>query len=236
MPRGDAARRKEPFHLLAHRTRRRHVQDVQQVVTKELVAPYTVKYLPDTRRIVLTAATRVVRAVPPEPTMEERLIMAVWGIWSLYLSRTKARYPVGSMTCGFGMATAVWQKFGSWLYRSPGCSLPIGETTRPSMVRPATYLTASATCTSVDHPHPRTSCSPGTDGCIGCLSRWMLHRGMRPRMSIARLLAPPAPTNYLVGGYQGAVSFKDTEGNDRPSLFFLCGVREAPVLMAGCQV
>ena len=41
MPRGDGARAKEPFHLVADRTRRRHLQDVQQVVTKELAAPYT---------------------------------------------------------------------------------------------------------------------------------------------------------------------------------------------------
>ena len=81
----------------------------------------------------------------------------------------------------------------------------VRETTRPSMVRPATYPTASATFTSVDHPHRRTSCTPGTDGCIGCLLWWMVQRSMRPRTSIARLVAPPAPTNYLVGGYWGAV-------------------------------
>ena len=31
------------------------------------------------------------------------------------------------------------------------------------------------------------------------------------------------------------VSFKDTEGNDRQSLFFLCADGKAQVLMAGCQ-
>ena len=113
------------------------------------------------------------------------------------------------------------------------------------MVRPATYQIASATCTSVDHLHLRTSCSPGTDGSIGCLLRWTVHRGMRPRTSIARLVAPPAPTCYIVDGYWGGsekwetlyaasqemdfddelrkaatVSFKDTGGNNRHSLFF----------------
>ena len=63
-------RPKEPFHLVADRTRRRRLQELQQVVTKELAAPYTVKYLPDTGQIVLTPETRVVVAVPPEPTME----------------------------------------------------------------------------------------------------------------------------------------------------------------------
>ena len=46
-------------------------------------------------------------------------------------------------------------------------------------------------------PHPRTSCSPWT----GCLSRWLVHRGMRRHTSIARLVGPRAPTNYLVRGY-----------------------------------
>ena len=98
MGRGDGARPKEPFHLVADRTRRRRLQELQQVVTKELAAPYTVKYLPDTGQIVLTPETRVVRAVPPEHTLEERLILAVWRIRLLRLSRTEARYLVGSMT------------------------------------------------------------------------------------------------------------------------------------------
>ena len=100
MPRGDGAPSKEPFHLVAERMRRRRLQELQQVVTKELAAPYTVKYLPDIGPIVLTPETRVVLAVPPEPTMEERLTMAVWRIQSLHLSRTEARYLVGSMTYG----------------------------------------------------------------------------------------------------------------------------------------
>ena len=91
-------RPKEPFHLVADRTRRRRLQDLQPVVTKELAAPYTIKYPPDTGQIVLTPETRVVVAVPPEPTMEGRSIMAVWRIRSLHVSRTESRYLVGSMT------------------------------------------------------------------------------------------------------------------------------------------
>ena len=37
---------KEPFHLVADRTRQRRLQELQEVVTKELAAPYTVKYQP----------------------------------------------------------------------------------------------------------------------------------------------------------------------------------------------
>ena len=91
-------RPKEPVHLVADRTRRGHLQELQQVVTKELAAPYTVKYLPETGQIVLTPKIRVVVAVPPEPTMDERLIMAVWRIRSLHLSRTQSRHLGGSMT------------------------------------------------------------------------------------------------------------------------------------------
>ena len=93
-------RRKEPFHLPADRTRRRRLQELQEVVTKELAAPYTVKYLPDTGQKVLTPERRVVATFQPEPTMEERLIMAVWRIRSLHLSRTESQYVVGSMTYG----------------------------------------------------------------------------------------------------------------------------------------
>ena len=109
MPRGDGAPPKEPFHLVADCT---HLQDLQQVVTKELAAPYTVKYLPNTGQIVLTPETRVVRAVPPEPTMEERLIMAVWQIRSLHLSRTGAQYLVGSMTY-----SVVWEQVYGMLWQ-----------------------------------------------------------------------------------------------------------------------
>ena len=59
----DGARPKEPFHLVADRTRRRRPQDLQQVVTKELAAPYTVNCLPDTAQIVLILETNVVRGV-----------------------------------------------------------------------------------------------------------------------------------------------------------------------------
>ena len=105
MGRGDGARPKEPFHLVADHTQRRRLQDLQQVVSRELAAPYTVKYLPHSGQIVLTPETRVTWTVQPEPSMEERLIIAVWRIRSLHLSRTEARYLVGSMTYG-----VVWEQ------------------------------------------------------------------------------------------------------------------------------
>ena len=105
-------RPKEPLHLVADRTRRGRLQELQQVVTKELATPYTVKHLPDTGQIVLTRETRVVVAVPPEPTMDERLIMVVWRIRSLHLFTTKSRYLVGSMTYG-----VVWDQVYGMLRR-----------------------------------------------------------------------------------------------------------------------
>ena len=56
-------RPKEPFHLVADRKQRRRLQELQQVVTKELAAPCTVKYVPHTGQKVLTPETRVVVAV-----------------------------------------------------------------------------------------------------------------------------------------------------------------------------
>ena len=59
-------RPKEPFHLVADRTRRRRLQELQEVVTKELAAPYTVNYLPNAGELVLTPETRNVSTVQPE--------------------------------------------------------------------------------------------------------------------------------------------------------------------------
>ena len=107
MGRGDGAGPKEPFHLVADRTRRRCLQDLQQVVSRKPAAPYTVKYLPDTGQIVLTPETTVTRTVQLEPSMGERLIMAVGRIRSLHLSRIEARYLLGSM-----MYRVVWEHRG----------------------------------------------------------------------------------------------------------------------------
>ena len=189
-------RPKEPFHLLAGRTQRRRLQELQQVVTKELAAPYTVKYLPDMGQIVLTPERRVVATVHPEPTTEERLIMAVWRIWSLHLSRTESRYPVGSITYG-----VVWDQVYGMLRQlvlpeSRAFTAYTGDNTAINGV--ACYLPDR-----IGHlfkcrpPPPWTSCSPGTDGCIGCLLRWTVHRGMRPPLH-AWWHRQPQPTVYLV--------------------------------------
>ena len=59
MGRGDEARPGETFHLVADHSLRRRLQDLQQIVSRELAASYTVKYLPNTGQTVLTSETRV---------------------------------------------------------------------------------------------------------------------------------------------------------------------------------
>ena len=112
MGRGDGARPKGPFYLVGDRSRRRRLQDLQQVISKELAALCTAKYLPDTGEIVLTPETRVTWTVDLGPSMEERLVMAVCRIRSLHLSRTKAWYLVGSMTYG-----VVWKQVHDMLQK-----------------------------------------------------------------------------------------------------------------------
>ena len=123
------------------------------------------------------------------------------------------------------------------------------------MVRPATYPTASATCTSVDHPHLGTSCSPGTDGCIVCMDGTWRHEASYVHCTLGRTASPNQLSSWwLLGGSEkwetlyaasqeidfddelrkaATVSFKDTEGNDRQSLFCLCAAGKAHLLMAG---
>ena len=259
MPRGDGARPKEPFHLVADRTRRRHPQDLQQVVTKELAAPYTVKYLPDIGQIVLTPETRVVLAVPREPTMEERLIMAVWRIRSLHPSRTQARYLVGSMMYGvvweqvYGM---LWQLAlpESWAFTAytgddtaihcAACYLPdrIGHLykCRPppplDIMQPGDqrlhWLPIAVDGTS-RHEASYVHCTLGGTASPNQLSSCWLVRGSEKWET---LCAASQETDFNDELRKAATaSFKDTEGNDRQFLFFLCADGKAQLLMAGCR-
>ena len=193
-------RPKEPFHLLGRRTQRRRLRELQQVVTKELAAPYTVKYLPDTGRIVLTPKTRVVVTFQSEPTMEERLIMAVRRIRALHFSRTESRYLVGSMTYG-----VVWDQVYGMLRQLalPESRAFTAYTGDDAAINGAAgYLPDRIGHLFKCGPPPPSDIMQLGDRRLHWLPmRWTVHRGMRLRTSIARLVAPPAPTNYLVGGY-----------------------------------
>ena len=252
-------RPKEPFHLLADRTRRRRLQEVPEVVTKEPAAPYTVKYLPDTGQIVLTPERRVVATFQPEPTIEERLIMAVWRMRSLHLSRTESRYLVGSMTYG-----VVWDQVYGMLRQ-----LALPES------RPFTAYTGDdaaingAACYLPDRighlfkcppPPPLDIMQPG-DRRLHWLPIAVDGTSRHEASYVHCTLGGTATPNqlcswWLLGGTEkwetlyaasqeidfddelrmaATVSFKDTGGNDRHSLFFLCADGKVEVLMAGCQ-
>ena len=246
MPRGDGARAKEPFHLVADRTPRRRLQDLQQVVTKELAAPYTVKYLPEIGQIVLTPETRVILALPLEPTMEERFIMAAWRIRSLHLSRTQAHYLVGTVTYG-----VVWDQVYGMLRQlalpesraftactgddtamyGAACYLPdrIGHLYKcrpppPSDIMPPGDQRLHWLPITVDGPGTSrreasyVHCTLGGTAGPNQLSSWWLLGGSEKWETLHAASEEIAFDDEL--RKVATVSLKDTEGNDRQSLFF----------------
>ena len=237
---------KEPFHLLADRTRRRRLQELQEVVTKELAAPYTVKYLPDRGQLVLTPETRIVATVQPEIPQEERLIMAVWRIRSLHLSRTESRYLVGSMTYGvvwdqvYGMLrqlalpesraftaytgddTAI-NGAACYLHDRIGhlfkCRLPPPSAIMQPGDRRLHWLPIAVDGTS-RHEASYVHCTIGGTANPNQLSSWWLLGGSEKWET---LYAASQEIDFDDELRKAAtVSFKDTAGNDRQSLFFLC--------------
>ena len=239
-------RPKEPFHLVADRTQQRRLQELQQVVTKELAVPYTVKYLLDTGQIVLTPEAGVVVTVHLEPTMEERLIMAVWRIRSLHLSRTESRYLVGSMTYG-----VVWDPVYRMLRQltlpesraftaytgddtaihGAACYLPdrIGHLFKcrpppPSDImqpgdRRLHWLPIAVDGTS-RHEASYVHCTLGGTASPNQLSSWWLLGGSE---NWETLYAASQEIDFDGDLRKAAtLSLKDTGGNDRQSLFFVC--------------
>ena len=61
----DGARSKMAFRLLTDYSQGRLRQDLQQMVIKELAAPYTVNCLPDTGQITLTPELPFISMCPP---------------------------------------------------------------------------------------------------------------------------------------------------------------------------
>ena len=252
-------RNKEPFHLLADHTRRRRLQELQEVVTKDLAAPYTVKYLPDTGQIVLTPDRRVVATVQPDPTQEEKLIMAVWRIRSLHLSRTESRYLVGNMTYGvvwdqvYGMlrqlALPESRAFTAYTgddtaINGAACYLPdrIGHLFKCRLPPPSDimqpgdrrlhWLPIAVDGTS-RHEASYVHCTLGGTASPNELSSWWLLGGSEKWETLYAASQEIDFDDELCKA--ATVSFKDTAGNDRQSLFFLCADGKAQVLMAGCQ-
>ena len=259
MGRGDGAQPKEPFHLVSHPSRGSRLQDLQQLVGKELAAPYAVKHLPDNRQIVLTPETRATRTVQPKPRMEKTLIMAMWRIQSLHLSGTQARYLVGSMTY-----SVVWKQVYGILRRpaspeSQAFTAYAGDNT-------AIYDAACYLPHRIEHLYKCGPPQPSDSMQLGDQRLHWLPIAMDGRLRHSAsyvhctLGGTPGPnqlsSRWLLGGSEkwetlyadsqemyfddelrkvATVNFMNTGGNDRQSLFFLSADGKAHVLMAGCQ-
>ena len=239
-------RPKEPFHLLAGRTQRRRRQELQQMVTKEVAAPYTVKYVQGTGQIVPAPERRVVVTVQPEPTMEERLIMAVSRIRSLHLSRTESRYLVGSMTYG-----VVWDQVYGMLRK-----LALPESRAFTAYTPDDTAINGAACYLRDRIGHLFKCRPTPSSDIMqpgdrrlhwlpiALDGTSRHEASYVHCTLGGTAGPNQLSSWwLLGDSEkwetlyaasqeidfddelrkaATVSFKDTGRNDRQSLFFFC--------------
>ena len=175
-------RPKQPFHLVADRTLRRRLQELQQVVTEELAAPYTVKF---------TAYKG------DDTTIHGAACYLPDRIGHLY----KCRPPPPS---------DIMQPGDRWLHWLP---IAVDGTSR--------------------HEASYVHCTLGGTASPNQLSSWWLMGGSEKWET---LYAASQEMDFDTELRKAAaVSFKDAEGNDRQSLFFLCADGKAQVLMAGCQ-
>ena len=185
--------------------------------------------------------------------------MAVWQIRSLHLSRTEARYLVRSMAYGvvwdqvYGMlrqlALPESQAFTAYTgddtaIHGAACYLPhrIGHLYKcrpppPSDImqpgdRRLHWLPIALDGTSrleASYVH----CTLGGTASPNQLSSWWLPGGSE---TLETLYAASQEIDFDDELRKAAtVSFKDTAGHDRRSLFFLCAIGKAQVLMAGCH-
>ena len=94
MPRGSGAKGRNAFgHIKSRQHKARQLKSLEDVVSRELGAPYAVQHLLDTGQIMLTlVAGGLCGAHPTAPTLWEKNVATVWRIRSLHLSRTEAQY------------------------------------------------------------------------------------------------------------------------------------------------
>ena len=183
--------------------------------------------------------------------------MAVWWMRLLHLSRTEARYLVGSMTYG-----VVWEQVCLRHASAASCTGVPGvhclygrrhghlwcDLLPPRPHRPLVQVSTTPTFRhhaarghwlpiAVDGTsRPKASnirCTLGGTASPNQLSGWWL-RGHSEKWET--LYAASQETDFDDELHKAAtVSFKDTEGNARRSHFVLCADGKAQVLMAGCQ-
>ena len=185
--------------------------------------------------------------------------MAVWRISSLHLSRTEARYLVGSMTYGvvwdqvYGMLRqlALPESRGFIAYtgddtaiHGAACYLHdrIGHLYKcrpppPSHImhpgdRRLHWLPIAVDGT-LRHEASYVHCTLGCAASHNQLSSWLPLGGSEKWET---LYAASQEIDFDDELRKAAtVSFKDTEGSDRQSLFFMCADGKTQVLIAGCQ-
>ena len=108
MPRGSGSKGRSPFcHIKSKQRKVRQLWSFEDVVSRELGAPYTVQHLPYTDQIVLRPVAGEGGANPTAPSMWEKTVAAVWCIRSLHLSKTEAQYPTRHVVEGVPWVT-VW--------------------------------------------------------------------------------------------------------------------------------
>ena len=185
--------------------------------------------------------------------------MTVWRIRSLHLSMTEVWYLVGSMTYGvvwdqvYGMllqlASPEFRAFTAYTgdnmtIHVAACYLPDGighlcnyRPAPPSdMMQPGDRrlqwlpLTVDGTWR---HEAWCVHCTLGGTASANQLSSWWLLGGSDKWETLYAASQEIDFDDELCKA--ATVSFKDTEGNDRQSLFFLFAYGKAKVLMAGCQ-
>ena len=185
--------------------------------------------------------------------------MAVWRIRSLHFSRTEARYLVGSMTYGvvsdqvYGMlrqlALPESRAFTAYTgdataIHGAACYLPnrIGHLYKCRPPPPSDIMQPGdqrlhwlpiAVDGTLRHEASYVHYTLGGTASPNQLSSWWLLGGGEKWET---LYAASQEIAFVAELRKAATaSFKDTEPNDRQSLFFLCADGKAEVLMSGCQ-
>ena len=102
MSRGTASKTLGPFHTVCSRTHiHRRLKSLEEVIGKELGAPYTCQHIPEMGQIVLTPEKESTPLGPTtEPTLWDKTVCAVWCFQSLHLSRTETQYLTPQLATG----------------------------------------------------------------------------------------------------------------------------------------
>ena len=229
----------------------------EEVVQKELGAPYTCQLLPETGQIVLTPERETTSPAPPsEPTQWDKTVCAVWRLRPLHLSWTEAWYPTPHVPTGvtYGhwpcvcntlhqlaeqAARAFAAEDGTTIYGA-ACPLPV----------PHLYKCRPIPPTDVQQPGPPKYhwlpiAIDGTHeaGCAQCtirdttssygLASWWLMGGSKQWSTIYAVAQEVDPYQELVDASK--VTIVDTARAIREPPLFRCADGKAQILLRGCK-